>query len=205
MNRISVVLATLVVLGVSSGTTKGAVILDTASFGGSTYHLVGGDATGAGINWTDAQAFAGTIGGNLATVDDALEDAFIFSTWGASQFGSNNAVHSLWIGLTDQGVEGTFQWIEGGAVSYTNWSTNEPSNLGAGEDYVAIYGASTAFQNTDSLWNNFFDVSSGVINGPAHPFYGVVEVDNQVVPEPSTAALFFIALGAFSIIRKRSK
>jgi hypothetical protein len=38
--------------------------------------------------------------------------------------------NEAWIGLTDQNVEGTFEWANGESVGYTNWTTYEPNNNG---------------------------------------------------------------------------
>jgi GH24 family phage-related lysozyme (muramidase) len=77
---------------------------------------VGYGCTGAdikkGLTWTQAQAQAVSFGGNLVTVNDAAENQFLVNT-----FGNLNR----WIGLTDEVVEGQFKWVNGEAVTYTNW------------------------------------------------------------------------------------
>lgn len=35
---------------------------------------------------------------------------------------------SFWIGLYDQGSPGSFHWLSGDGVSYTNWNRNEPGS-----------------------------------------------------------------------------
>ena len=77
--------------------------------------------------WTQAQAQAVTLGGNLVTVNDAAENQFLVNTFGGTE--------RLWIGLTDEVTEGTFKWANGEAVTYTNWASGEPNNLND-EDYV---------------------------------------------------------------------
>ncbi|MFM6471978.1 MAG: lectin-like protein, partial [Dolichospermum sp.] len=79
--------------------------------------------------WTQAQAQAVTLGGNLVTVNDAAENQFLVNTFGGTE--------GLWIGLTDEVTEGTFKWANGEAVTYTNWSPGEPNDLG-GQDYAYI-------------------------------------------------------------------
>src|SRR5262249_40334344 len=49
-------------------------------------------------NWTDAEAEAITLGGHLATINDAAENAFVVASFSEFQ----NVHRSLWIGLTDQ-------------------------------------------------------------------------------------------------------
>jgi len=78
-------------------------------------------------SWTQAQAQAVSLGGNLVAVNDAAENQFLVNTFGGSE--------SLWIGLTDQVTEGAFAWANGEAVTYTNWFPGEPNNAG-NEDYA---------------------------------------------------------------------
>jgi Ca2+-binding RTX toxin-like protein len=93
------------------------------SFNGKTYLL-----SDAG-SWTEAQAQAISLGGNLVTVNDATENQFLVNTFGTER---------LWIGLTDEVVEGQFKWVNGEAVTYTNWFPGEPNDAGGNEDYVEI-------------------------------------------------------------------
>ena len=82
--------------------------------------------------WTEAQAQAVSLGGNLVTVNDAAENQFLVNT-----FGSANP----WIGFTDQVVEGQFRWANGEVVTYTNWIPGEPNDSG-GEDYANLVDGS---------------------------------------------------------------
>jgi lectin-like protein len=49
----------------------------------------------------------------------------------------------VYIGLTDQAVEGTFVWVDGSPLVFANWQPNEPSNGGGSyqEDCAIIAGA----------------------------------------------------------------
>ncbi len=115
---------------------------------GHTYHLL------EVSKWSEAQAAAVTYGGNLATLDDLAEHdwvALTFGNWGGVQ-------RSLWIGLTDENVEGTFEWVDGTPVSFTNWANNEPNNSTAndpvnGEDYVFLYPGG-------GKWNDLHDTDT---------------------------------------------
>lgn len=53
-----------------------------------------------------------------------------------------------WIGLNDLSVEGTWEWIDGSAVTYTEWDSGEPSNSGGGEDCVHFIA------NQGTEWND---------------------------------------------------
>jgi len=125
---------------------------------GKTYHLL------SDSSWTDAQAFAVVLGGNLATVDDMAENDWIVATFG--QFGGVN--RQLWIGMTDQAVEGTWAWIDGSSTGFTNWAANEPNDGAGGEDYGMI-----DWHSATGEWNDLANLPAVGYWGPC---YGVVEV-----------------------------
>ena len=148
-------------------------------------------------SWDSAEAEAQVLGGHLAAVGDAAENAWLLSTFG--QFNETN--RNLWIGLTDSAIEGEFVWSNDEAVLYTNWSAGEPNNGGGsgtldpGEDWVHIWGASPS-GTLDSFWNDFVDSGQGA--GVGVP-YGVVEI----VPEPNTLLLVGVGLTALAVSRRR--
>src|SRR6266516_6318553 len=71
--------------------------------------------------WSNAEAEAVSLGGHLATIRNAEEDRWVYSTF--SGFGA-----ALWIGLTDRENVFQFTWVSGEPVSYTNWSGGQPDN-----------------------------------------------------------------------------
>lgn len=150
-------------------------MLETCTTGESRYHLVAGSADGlTGISWADAEAAAVSLGGHLAAINSQAEQDFIWSTWGRSARSTwppgNHA--SLWIGLTDEASEGTFEWTNGEPVTFTSWGPGEPSGDG---DYVFMAGS--LFAGGDDHrgeWNDFPNGTSH--SSPAQLLYGVVEV-----------------------------
>ena len=81
--------------------------------------------------WAQAKAIAIGLGAHLVTINSAAENNLL-----SSNPNPPNTIHS-WIGLTDEAVEGTFVWITGEPVTYTNWYSGNPNNGGPGgnEDY----------------------------------------------------------------------
>ena len=65
--------ASLLFILTANARTYGEMIIQTASYNGGTYYLIGDDA-GARTTWTDAEAFARTLGGHLVTVNDVDEN-----------------------------------------------------------------------------------------------------------------------------------
>src|ERR1041385_1362917 len=122
-------------------------------------------------DWTDAEAAAVSMGGHLATVNDAAENDWLASTF--SNFGGQP--RALWIGLNDAAEEGVFVWSSGEAVTYTHWEEGQPDNGGVyypDEDYVMIWPSpgprSPGYWNDGRDTNGFPDLS--------FQLFGVVEV-----------------------------
>lgn len=156
-------------------------VLTSATYGGHTYSLL------SNSNWTSAESVAISMGGHIATIEDASEDAWVYSTF--SSFGGSP--RNLWIGLNDVAVEGTFVWADGSTSLYRNFNPGEPNNNG-NEDYVHMiqpgFGES-------SRWNDGGDYADAQAGYGDH--FGVVEV----VPEPTSLAA--LGLGVFAILRRR--
>lgn len=110
-----------------------AKIIKTATFNGHIYHLIDQSF------WPEAESVAVSLGGHLATVDSAAENDFIYRTFGPVVRAASAArAVSLWIGLSDQAQEGTFQWSSGAPVSYTNWIGGQPQGSAPDEDYTGM-------------------------------------------------------------------
>lgn len=92
-------------------------------------------SSSSNFTWTQANNIAGQNGGYLAVINDAQENAYLRSQLMASY---------AWIGLTDQAQEGTFEWVNGDPLNYTNWKSGEPNNVGGncctsgGADHVVL-------------------------------------------------------------------
>ncbi|HQR06434.1 MAG TPA: C-type lectin domain-containing protein [Gemmatales bacterium] len=124
--------------------------------------------------WTDAEAFAVSLGGHLVTINTVAENTWVTTNF--SQFGGIN--RPIWLGLNDAAVEGSFVWTSGEAVTYTNWAPGEPNNSAGIENYAYINPPGNPPPNAWPTWNDFADF--GQCNG-------VVELAS--VPEPSSLAL----------------
>ncbi len=136
----------------------------------------GYEAIDTAMSWTDINTLAASRGGYVVTITTAEEQAFVFSSFGGAR---------RWIGLTDQATEGTFAWITGESVVYTNWDASEPNNStnGGGSD-----GEDLAELRVTGAWNDVPEILDG------NPFLlnGVIEYD--AVPEPASGALVAAAI-----------
>ena len=126
--------------------------------------------------WTTAQTAAAArtfrgVTGHLVTITSAFENALVGSFRGATL----NDLRG-WIGLTDEVTEGTFQWITGEPLTYTNWNIGEPNNGAAtqtgNEDYVEIFAATVWNDNTnDPLNANQQRINQGyIVEYEVNPF-----------------------------------
>jgi hypothetical protein len=86
---------------------------------------------------------AEALGGHLVTITSAEENQFLIDT-----FHVNHKL-PVWIGFTDEAVEGDWQWITGEAVTFNGWVDGRPDNTN-NED-AAVMGSSWGF---DHLWND---------------------------------------------------
>jgi len=99
-------------------------------FGANAYLFCESRAT-----WQDASAACGDSGYALVTVDSADENAWLHET--AAILSSRE----WWSGFNDRDDEGTFSWVSGAPVSYTNWASGEPNDYGRGEDCAPLLSA----------------------------------------------------------------
>jgi hypothetical protein len=91
--------------------------------------------TAAGT-WTSQRATCMAENGYLAEPDDVAELAAINMAAGPNE---------IWVGVTDQAVEGTFVTGRGGAVTFLPWTTGEPDNMPAG-------GADCVFSSATGMY-----------------------------------------------------
>lgn len=74
-------------------------------------------------DWPAAAAYAQSLGGRLATIDDSAENAWIVQAFAPLYVDAR-----LFIGLNDIHVEGTFIWTDGTPIDYVNWGSGQPDN-----------------------------------------------------------------------------
>ena len=129
--------------------TVNTPVYDFVTYGGHTYVR-----TSSTLYWSDAEAFAESLGGHLVTIDDQAEQDFVYTT-----FGTND----LWIGMNDVDEEGTWGWSSGEAVNFTNWYGTEP-NSGDGYDYGYMHYGNGQWYDGHSSW----------------AYVGIVELDSIV-------------------------
>lgn len=79
------------------------------------------------MTWVQADSACQASGGHLVTITSATENDTVLSISNRSSEGHQ------WIGFNDIALEGTWVWVTGETVTYTNWQSGEPNDQG-GED-----------------------------------------------------------------------
>jgi hypothetical protein len=104
------------------------------------------------IEEPDARAACEDWGGDLVTVSDSAEDAWLMSTAQAIESFASGA--KWWIGFNDEASEGSFVWRSGQAVTWTNWGTGEPNNSygSSPEDCTVLIWAPSVYGR--GSWND---------------------------------------------------
>jgi len=116
-------------------------------------------------SWPEAEAEAQALGGHLAAISDAEENA-----WAYAQFGGTA---KIWIGLTDAGTRGVWVWSSGEPFDFQSWARGEPDNLFGIEDFGVF---------SDRTANAWEDVSTTASH------FGIIEVvspdcDGDLIPD----------------------
>ncbi len=85
-----------------------------------------------GLSWTAAKSACEALGGHLVTITSEEENAFVHTLASGNQ---------IWLGANDVDAEGTFVWVTGESMVYTNWNPGEPNNNNGDGDYMRMFEA----------------------------------------------------------------
>jgi len=133
------------------------------SAGGNGHWYVLTDRSGT---FDEAEAAGAALGGHLVSLNSAGEQAFVES----SLMSAADGRRVMWIGLTDRDVEGDWRWTSGEDLTYTNWHSGEPNDIGGGQDF-GVMNARYSAAEPAGLWDD-----DGPPNG-AIRCVGVIELN----------------------------
>lgn len=97
---------------------------DAKPFNGKWYKVIF-----AKVSWHSARDKCKAGGGQLVVIPDEV-------TW---TFVKTLSPAVLWLGATDEKVEGVWTWIDGTPLTFAAWLKDEPSNHSMEEHYLCIY------------------------------------------------------------------
>ncbi len=124
-----------------------------AEFEGHTYYLYD-----EGLTWTEAKNYCENIGGYLAVITSIEEQEII------EELLENGSKNQYWLGGTDNGHEGNWQWITSEEWEYVNWDNRQPDNGFGKENFLQIYKkpnprvpSSKPYKWNDITENNVFN------------------------------------------------
>lgn len=87
-------------------------------------------------SWSQSREYCKGKGGDLAIVTSKEEMDFINTLYGSDK--------EVWIGLTDKGVEGQWQWVDGTPMTKTFWASGQPNSYnGRDQDCVEFWHRAT--------------------------------------------------------------
>lgn len=104
------------------------------------------------LSWHRAEEECRKLGGRLAIVRDAAQDAFLHGLVREAK------AEAAWLGATDERAEGRWVWVDGSPMAYANWTAEQPNNKGAGEHYAVMIDVHQG-QSFGGRWADQPDVS----------------------------------------------
>ncbi|KAI5125997.1 C-type lectin domain family 4 member E [Manis pentadactyla] len=122
-----------------SGSVRNCCPLDWIYFQSSCYFF----STNT-MSWTSSLKNCSNMGAHLVVINTQEEQEFLFSTKPIKK--------EFYIGLTDQVIEGQWQWVDGTPFkeSLSFWDVGEPNNIVTVEDCATIRDSS----NPRRSWND---------------------------------------------------
>ena len=112
-------------------------------------------------NWSSFAEYEGQAvawGGHLVTINDQAEQDWLYDNFGPVGY---------LIGFNDIEEEGSFVWVSGQPVSYTNWCDGEPNNFTgvdpAGENVVSMV------LDDAQCWNDVPSTGPGIVEADSPP------------------------------------
>lgn len=132
---------------------------DAQRFNGKLYRLYEEN-----LSWTKAREKCGLLGGQLVVIKDAATQEFIKTL--------TNGGRDIWLGATDEKVEGQWVWVDGSPMDFTAWRRGEPNNWGGPENYLGMSKNGGGWADGP----DYLDYNTGYVrewpdrgNGPGRP------------------------------------
>ena len=115
-------------------------------YNGHSYYLYDVSDLSDVSTWSEAASYCESLGGYLACITTADEDAFLYTY--ITSLGYSSAYFGLY-----ETSEDIWAWVSGETVEYTNWGDGEPNNEGGSEDYGMYYRDYTSGEWNDGVFS----------------------------------------------------
>ena len=122
------------------------------------------------ITWAQAKAACEKLGGHLVTITSQAEQDLVYNL--------RNGSGSFWIGLTDKAKEGSWKWVTGEKLSYTNWDYTPGTDTTSNYAYAGYYAEWYSASSTDTAgyiceWEG--NGKTGLSASKASVYYGATK------------------------------
>jgi len=121
-----------------------AVVKRLTTWSNHYYLLIPESAT-----WQAAKTRCEQLGGHLATVTTFQENTFVLREFMKQLPGGEWP--SLWLGASDEGHEGRWEWVTGERWGFTSWIRGEPSNTRGREHFLQLWRPREAIGWNDTV------------------------------------------------------
>jgi hypothetical protein len=165
-------------------------------------------------SWSEANAYASSLGGNLVSIQSQAENDWLQSTFFPVDpeafwigFREADPVNAQEVWSWSSGEPGT--WSPSNKAIYANWAQPwEPSNHLNIEDFAVInWHFAHSIQGYDrGVWNDVGPNGCGIDCSPdSEPYRAIIERDSMVsdVPEPASFVLVGAGLSVAVALRRR--
>nr|XP_019942865.1 PREDICTED: macrophage mannose receptor 1 [Paralichthys olivaceus] len=153
---------------------KGGCAPEWLSFRGKCYKIVTSDDN---KNWQDARTYCTNQGGNLVSIVNDKEQAFL-----TTQMLRYN--EDFWIGMNDVNWEMHFVWTDGKGISYTNWAKGHPTSAPDGRFSFEKYDCVIMVRSVSKLTGKWKVEDCEAKKG----FICKRNIDSQIVVPPTTVS-----------------
>ncbi|XP_063063355.1 macrophage mannose receptor 1 isoform X2 [Engraulis encrasicolus] len=155
--------------------SRGGCAPEWTAFQGKCYKFV---AQADGKTWKAARDYCIKQGGNLLSVQNPREQAFLTTRMLVAD-------SDMWMGLNDVNWEMRFLWTDGKAVTFTNWAKGHPvSHPGGSYMSMEEYDCVVMVNNPASIVGVWKVEDCGLSRG----FVCKRNLDSQIAPAVTTAA-----------------
>jgi hypothetical protein len=100
------------------------------------------------VSWQVARDKCVRLGGQLAVIPDK-------ATW---DFVKGLTTTRVWLGATDEKLEGEWVWVDGTKMTFTAWTQNNPDNAHGQEHYLSTVPAQGAWNDVMKDWDGYKSV-----------------------------------------------